>query len=56
LNLELAVLTELLGSERATRLMEVRRPFRDELRHWLALVEDWWNTARPIPKSDGDLA
>jgi hypothetical protein len=41
---ELAVLAELLESERATLLMEVRhthhRSFRDELRHRLALGED----------------
>ena len=41
---ELAVLAELLESERAKLLIEIRhthhRSFRDELRHRLALVED----------------
>ena len=40
---ELAVLAELLESERAKLLIEIRhthhRSFRDELRHRLALVE-----------------
>ena len=42
---ELAVLAAVLESERVTLLMAIRhthhRSFRDELRHWLALVEDW---------------
>jgi hypothetical protein len=48
---ELAVLVELLESERAKLLIEIRhthhRSFRDELRHRLALVEGLLERCRP---------
>jgi hypothetical protein len=49
---ELAVLVELLESERAKLLIEIRhthhRSFRDELRHRLALVEDLVERCRAV--------
>ena len=48
---ELAVLAELLESERAKLLIEIRhthhRSFRDELRHRLVLVEQLVERCRP---------
>jgi hypothetical protein len=48
---ELAVLAELLESERAKLLIEIRhthhRSFRDELRHRLALIEELVERCRP---------
>ena len=48
---ELAVLAELLESERARLLVEIRhthhRSFRDELRHRLTLVEELAKRCRP---------
>jgi len=49
---ELAVLAELLESERAKLLVEIRhtdhRAFRDELRHRLTVVESLVERCRPI--------
>jgi hypothetical protein len=48
---ELAVLAELLESERARLLVEIchthHRSFRDELRHRLTLVEELAERCRP---------
>ena len=48
---ELAILAELLESERARLLVEIRhthhRSFRDELRYRLALVEELVERCRP---------
>jgi hypothetical protein len=48
---QLGILAELLESERAQLLIEIRhthhRAFRDELRHRLALVEDLADHCRP---------
>ena len=48
---EVAILAELLESERAKLLVEIRhthhRSFRDELRHRLTLVEELAERGRP---------
>ena len=48
---EVAILAELLESERAKLLVEIRhthhRAFRDELRHRLTLVEELAERCRP---------
>ena len=48
---ELAILADLLESERTKLLIEIRhtdhRAFRDELRHRLTLVEDLVERCRP---------
>jgi len=48
---EAAILTELLESERARLLVEIRhahhRVFREELRHRLTMIEDLATRCRP---------